>query len=198
MATYPAIISRFELQLFELARRIPLSSNILVLALVNINLLLIALFLFLILRNVFKLILERRRQIPGTRLRTKLVIAFIGLSLIPTMLLFFVSAGFITTSIQNWFSTQIETSLGESLEVAQTYYQNSATNALFYADQLARTIKDEKLLNQNNLPKLKELIKNKQQEYNLGVVEVFSSTREELVRATNPNIPESLPLVRLI
>ncbi|OGR30267.1 MAG: PAS domain-containing sensor histidine kinase [Desulfuromonadales bacterium GWC2_61_20] len=186
-----AIISRFELQLFELARRIPLSSNILVLALVNINLLLIALFLFLILRNVFKLILERRRQIPGTRLRTKLVIAFIGLSLIPTMLLFFVSAGFITTSIQNWFSTQIETSLGESLEVAQTYYQNSATNALFYADQLARTIKDEKLLNQNNLPKLKELIKNKQQEYNLGVVEVFSSTREELVRATNPNIPES-------
>lgn len=186
-----AIISRFELQLFELARRIPLSSNILILALVNINLLLIALFLFLILRNVFKLILERRRQIPGTRLRTKLVIAFIGLSLIPTMLLFLVSAGFITTSIQNWFSTQIESSLEESLEVAQTYYQNSATNALFYADYLARTIRDEKLLNQNNLQKLKELIKNKQQEYNLGVVEVFSSTREELVRATNPNIPES-------
>jgi len=186
-----AIISRFELQLFELAKRIPLSSNILILAIVNINLLLIVLFLFLILRNVFKLIIERRRQIPGTRLRTKLVVAFIGLSLVPTMLLFLVAAGFITTSIQNWFSTQIETSLQESLEVAQTYYKNSATNALFYADHLARTIREEKLLNQDNLPKLIELIKNKQREYNLGVVEVFSSTQEELVRATNPDMPDS-------
>lgn len=186
-----AIISRFELQLFELAKRIPLSSNILILAIVNINLLLIVLFLFLILRNLFKLIIERRRQIPGTRLRTKLVVAFIGLSLVPTMLLFLVAAGFISTSIQNWFSTQIESSLQESLEVAQTYYKNSATNALFYADHLARIIREEKLLNQDNLHKLHDLIKNKQREYNLGVVEVFSSTQEELVRATNPDIPDS-------
>ena len=85
--------------------------------------------------------------------------------------------------------TQIESSLQESLEVAQTYYKNSAANALYYADQLSRIIKKDKLLNEEHLPRLVELIREKQQEYNLGVVEVFSATNEELVRASNPQVP---------
>jgi len=105
------------------------------------------------------------------------------------MLLFFVSAGFIGTTIENWFNTQIESSLQESLEVAQTYYRNSAANALYYAEQLAEAIKDNKLLNEGNLPQLEALIQQKQKEYNLGIVEVFSSTYEELVRSSNPHVP---------
>jgi len=105
------------------------------------------------------------------------------------LLLYFVSAAFITNSIENWFNAQIESSLQESLEVAQTYYQNSATNALYYGEQLARIIKDEKLLNDENLPRLSAVVSKKQQEYNLGIVEVFSSTNEELVRAINPHVP---------
>ncbi|HKK01504.1 MAG TPA: PAS domain-containing sensor histidine kinase, partial [Desulfuromonadales bacterium] len=96
------LFSRFETQLFQLTSKVPLSNTILVLALININILLIILFLFLVFRNLFKLILERRRDAPGARLRTKLVVTFVALSLIPTMLLFFVSAGFITHSIENW------------------------------------------------------------------------------------------------
>lgn len=181
--------SRFETQIFELSARLPLANTVLVLALINLNILLIILFLFLVFRNIFKLIMERRRGAPGAGLRSKLVVAFIALSLIPTMLLFFVSAGFITSSIENWFNAQIESSLEESLEVAQTYYKNSAANALYYAEQLSRTVKEEKLLNEDNLPHLRDLIKQKQQEYNLGIVEVFSATYEELVRASNPQVP---------
>lgn len=182
---------RFESQLIDLTAKIPLSNNILVLAVININILLIILFLFLLFRNIFKLILERRRDIPGAKLRSKLVMAFVALSLIPTMLLFVVSAGFITNTIENWFNEEIEASLQESLAVADTYYKNSAANALFYAENLARIIKEEKLLNEARLPLLKEVIHQKQQEYNLGIVEVFSSTYEELVRASNPQLPTS-------
>lgn len=182
-------LTRFESGLFEVTSHLPLSKNILVLALINVNILLILLILFLVFRNIFKLLLERRRDIPGARLRSKLVIAFVSLSLVPTMLLFFVSAGIISNSIENWFNEEIETSLEESLAVAQTYYKNSATNALYYGDQLARIVKEQKLLNERNLPTLRELIQQKQQEYNLGVVEVFSSTLEELVRASNPQVP---------
>ena len=184
-----AIFSNFESQLLDLSSKLPLSNTILVLALINVNILLILLFLFLVFRNLFKLILDRRSNVPGARLRSKLVVAFVSLSLIPTLLLFFVSAGFITSSIESWFNTQVETSLQEALEVAEIYYETSAANALYYAEQLANTIRQEKLLNEENLPRLKELIKTKQQEYNLGVVEVFSSTYEELVRAANPQIP---------
>jgi len=184
-----ALSLRYQGQLFDLTSEIPLSGNILVLALINLNILLIIFCLFLVMRNIFKLLLERRRGLPGAKLRSKLVLAFIALSLIPTMLLFFVSAGFITNSIENWFNSQIEESLQESLEVAQTYYKNSASNALYYAEQISQTIKNEKLLNEDNLPVLIELIHQKQKEYNLGIVEVFSATLEELVRAVNPQVP---------
>jgi len=184
-----AVLTRFEGQVYELTSQLPVVNSILVLAIININILLIILFLFLVFRNLFKLILERRRKIPGARLRSKLVVAFVALSLVPTMLLFLVSAGFITNTIENWFNSQIENSLEESLEVAKTYYKNSATNALYYADQIATIIKNEKLLNEKNLSSLEEVIRGKQQEYNLGVVEVFSSTFEELVRQSNPQVP---------
>ena len=182
-------LARFETHLYDLTQKFPLSNSVLILALINLNILLIILFLFLVFRNLLKLFLERRKGVPGSRLRVKLVVTFIALSLIPTMLLYFVSAAFITNSIENWFNVQIESSLQESLEVAQTYYKNSATNALYYGEQLARIIKEEKLLNDENLPRLSAVISQKQQEYNLGIVEVFSSTNEELVRASNPQVP---------
>jgi two-component system nitrogen regulation sensor histidine kinase NtrY len=184
-----ALSLRYQNRLFDLTAEIPLTGNILALALINLNILFIILCLFLVLRNIFKLLLERRRGLPGSHLRSKLAMAFVSLALVPTMLLFFVSAGFITNSIENWFNSQIEESLEESLEVAQTYYKNSASNALYYADQISQRIKEQKLLNEENLPALEELIHQKQREYNLGIVEVFSSTNEELVRAVNPQVP---------
>ncbi|MCK5912232.1 MAG: HAMP domain-containing protein, partial [Desulfuromusa sp.] len=183
------IIPQLESRLVELTSQLPISNSIIALAVINLNILLVLLFLFLIFRNIFKLILERRRGVPGAKLRSKLVGAFIALSLVPTMLLFFVSAGFISNSIDNWFNNQVEKALDESLDVAQTYYRNSEANALYYADQLSTRIKDGKLLNEENLPQLKQLIKEKQGEYNLGIVEVFSATHEELVRVANPKLP---------
>ncbi|SEA57634.1 two-component system, NtrC family, nitrogen regulation sensor histidine kinase NtrY [Desulfuromusa kysingii] len=183
------MIPQLENRLVELTSQLPISNSIIALAVINLNILLVLLFLFLIFRNVFKLFIERRRGVPGAKLRSKLVGAFIALSLVPTMLLFFVSAGFISSSIDNWFNTQVEKALDESLDVAQTYYRNSEANALYYADQLSSRIKKGKFLNEENLPQLKQLIKEKQEEYNLGIVEVFSSTQEELVRVANPKLP---------
>ncbi|MBN1958753.1 MAG: HAMP domain-containing protein [Desulfuromonadales bacterium] len=183
------LIPQLENRLVELTSQLPISNSIIALAVINLNILLVLLFLFLIFRNLFKLILERRKGVPGAKLRSKLVGAFIALSLVPTMLLFFVSAGFISSSIDNWFNNQVELALDESLDVAQTYYRNSEANALYYADQLSHRIKEGKYLNEENLPQLRQLIKTKQEEYNLGIVEVFSATHEELVRVANPKLP---------
>jgi len=167
-----------------------LPQNILVFSLINVNAILLLLLIFLVVRNIVKLFFERRKGILGSKLRTKLVIAFIGLSLVPTMLLFWVSIGFINNTIENWFSFKVESSLEESLNVAEVYYKNSASNALYYAQQISRMISDKKLLNEKNLDELKKFSKQKQVEYNLGVVEVFSSQLEELLIAMNDNIPD--------
>lgn len=183
------ILSSVEIHLSRLNSEVPMGSNITIFGIINIIILLIILLVYLVFRNIAKLLLERRRNAPGAQLRTKLVLAFVTLSLVPTMLLFFVSAGFITNSIQNWFNKQVENSLTESMEVAQVYYKSSAANALYYGQQISEIIKERKLLNEENLPQLKALVRQKQKEYNLGVVEVFSSQREELIRAANPKLP---------
>lgn len=184
------LLTGVEIRLTQISSTAPLSSNIVIFGMINVIILLVVLLVYLISRNVLKLLVESRGKVFATRLRTKLVISFVGLSLIPTMLLFFASASFISNSVQNWFNIQIETSLNESLEVAQTYYKNSAGNALLFAHQLSAVIRRERLLNDDNIPRMKSFIREKQKEYNIGIVEVFSSQREELVRASNPDVPK--------
>jgi two-component system nitrogen regulation sensor histidine kinase NtrY len=174
------LLTGAEIKLSQISSTAPLSSNIVIFGMINVVVLLVVLLVYLICRNIVKLFVENRKSQIATRLRTKLVISFVGLSLVPTMLLFFASASFISNSVQNWFNLQVENSLNESLEVAQTYYKTSAINALWYGNQLSDQIKRQKLLNDENLPRLKRLIADKQKEYNLGIVEVFSAQRSWL------------------
>ncbi len=183
-------LTKTEIHLTQLSADAPMGSNIAIFGVINFVVLLVILLVYLVCRNVVKLFVESRSNPFATRLRTKLVLSFVGLSLVPTMLLFFAAAGFINNTVHNWFNTQVETSLSESLEVAQIYYKNSASNSLYYGRQISEFIKTQKLLNQDNLPRLKSLIRQKQKEYNLGVVEVYSAQREELVRASNPDVPK--------
>ncbi|MDR3579699.1 MAG: ATP-binding protein [Oryzomonas sp.] len=185
------LLTKAEMHLTQLSADAPMGSNIAIFGVINIVVMLVILLVYLVCRNVVKLFVESRTNPFAKRLRTKLVLSFVGLSLVPTMLLFFAAAGFINNTIHNWFNTQVETSLSESLEVAQTYYKNSASNSLYYGRQISSFIKSQKLLNEANLPRLKELIRQKQKEYNLGVVEVYSAQHEELVRSSNPDVPQS-------
>ena len=155
------LLTRTEIHLTQISAEAPMGSNIAIFGVINIVILLVILLVYLVCRNVVKLFMESRSNPFASKLRTKLVLSFVGLSLIPTMLLFFAAAGFINNTVHNWFNAQVETSLSESLEVAQIYYKNSATNSLYYGRQISQFIKDQKLLNQENLPLLKALIRQK-------------------------------------
>ena len=132
-------------------RQLPTTKNILIYGLINLNITLLLLLIFLVVRNVVKLLFERRRGILGARLRTRLIVAFVGLSIVPTVLLFWVSAEFITATIESWFSSQVEYSLAQSLEVAQVYYKNSSDNSIYYAKQISTASSENKRFNEANL-----------------------------------------------
>lgn len=104
---------------------IPVSGNVLVFILLNISVLLLLLVVFLVLRNLAELLFERKQKILGSRLRTKLVISFISLSLIPTALLFFIALQFVSTSMDYWFNANVEQSLQESLTLAKSVYHEA-------------------------------------------------------------------------
>ena len=136
-----ALITYIESRIFRgEALPLPVSGNALIFGLININIILIILLIFLIVRNLVKLIFERRRGVVGSKLRTRLVAAFVSLSLIPTVLLFLVSINFLSNSIDNWFSIRIGDALNRTLEVAQIYYQQSADQAKYYARELSAEI----------------------------------------------------------
>jgi two-component system, NtrC family, nitrogen regulation sensor histidine kinase NtrY len=184
----------FEVQLPDVSSEYSLSNNIVFFLLININIILLILLVFLVVRNLVKLVFERKRRILGSRLRARLVIAFVGLSLIPTLLLFVIAGGFVTRSFERWFDIQVETALQGSLEIGQTYYQNSANNALFYARQLSRRVTEQGLFDTRRRSDLKEFIQTKQREYNLGTVELFSPDHLPMVVAFNDQVPTGVSI----
>lgn len=184
----------FEVQLPDASPEYSLGSNILFFLLININIILLMLLVFLVVRNLVKLIFERKRRILGSRLQVRLVLAFVALSLVPSVLLFAIAVGLLTRSFDRWFDAKVESALQGSLEIGQTYYQNSANNALFYARQLSQRITAEGLFEPQRVAALKEFVQSKQKEYNLGTVEIFSPDGEPLVVAFNQRVPTGVTI----
>ncbi|MCE5334688.1 MAG: HAMP domain-containing protein [Desulfobacteraceae bacterium] len=131
-AAFTFILSLGLLQgwFFQLRSDLPLHSNILLFAFINLNVLLLLLLAYLVLRNIVKLVFERKRHILGSRLKTRLVIASVGLTLIPAIPLFWLASQFIFSSLDHWFSSQVEKSLENSVLLAKEYVQRERSNLI--------------------------------------------------------------------
>ncbi|MHB9098444.1 MAG: sensor histidine kinase [Syntrophales bacterium] len=172
---------------------LPVSGNALIFGLININIILIILLIFLIVRNLVKLIYERRRGVAGSKLRTRLVAAFVGLSLIPTVLLFIVSINFLSSSIDNWFSIRIGDALNRTLEIAQLYYQQSADQAKYYARQLSADISKNGLYEGGKFLYLKALVERRHKSYKLNMLEVHIENQKDNVIIRDQEHPRVVP-----
>jgi two-component system nitrogen regulation sensor histidine kinase NtrY len=178
----------FQTHVSQLGDKIPVTSNILVISLIGINLLLLLLLVFLILRNIVKLFFERRKKVLGAKLKTKLVLAFITLTLVPTVVLFIIAIHFITSSIENWFSIQVEGSLQESLVVAQVFYQEQASSALHHGRQMSQAITQQRMLDRGHQELLAGYLRAKQGEYNLAAIEIIIPHLTSSLLIRNPNL----------
>jgi two-component system, NtrC family, nitrogen regulation sensor histidine kinase NtrY len=124
------------------ATEVPLANNILIFALININVLLVLFVLFLVLRHLAELLFERRANRLGNKLKTKLIVSFLSLTLIPTILLFFVALQFVSTSMDYWFNTSIEDSLTESLKLAQSLLHEKEDQVALMSKGIDERLKD--------------------------------------------------------
>jgi two-component system nitrogen regulation sensor histidine kinase NtrY len=181
-----------ELYVQGLHRVLPLANNIVIFAVVNLNLILLLALALLVLRNLIKLYYERRGKIIGSRFRTKLVIAFLGLSLTPCVLLVLVASGLITKSINNWFNVSIERSLEDSLEVARNYYRLLEQDALHFGEQLRITLVGRDLLRGDKSTALAKFLDEKRREYQLSALQVFGPDLRELASAVGHAAGERL------
>ncbi len=171
------------------------ANNIFFVGLLNINIILILFLIFLIVRNVVKLVFERRRGILGSKLRTKLVTAFVSLSLIPTVILFFVSINFLSNSIENWFSVKIGDALNQTLDLAHIHYQQTEEQAKYYARQIASDITLNQLYDLERTDFLVNLAQLKQKNFKLGYLRITFDNRDKDVvfqDAAFPGVPADI------
>ena len=128
-------------------------SNLLIFLVINLNTILILFLGFLIIRNLVKVVFEDRQNILGAKLRTKLVVAFVSLSLLPTLALFFVAFQFLSTSLSYWFDARVEKSLESAITVGKTLYDEQARTLKLLAQDLHHTITLECFTDENELDK---------------------------------------------
>lgn len=183
-----ALLTIAETRIIHFGADFPVSNTILMFVLININLLLLLLLIFLVVRNLVKLIYARKRKIMGSKLRTRLVVAFIALSLLPTSVLFIFSINFVTNSIEFWFSIPVEQALDNSLKVGRSIYQRAEETNRFFIEKIAYQIHKKKLIKTSNRIALSNYIQVVQREFNFDAVEVYSSNAIRLTYALAPKL----------
>ncbi len=116
-------------------------SNLFFFFLVNMNLLALFWLIYFVVRNILRLVLERRRGVIGTRFKAKVVGIFLVLIAIPIILLFVVAAQLGSSYIDRFFSPEFKTPIEKTIVIAQAVYDNERNRVLAVA-QMAREGKD--------------------------------------------------------
>jgi two-component system nitrogen regulation sensor histidine kinase NtrY len=162
------------------------SQRVILFALININIILLLLLIFLVVRNLLKLVTERRQQILGSKIRTRLVLGFLTLSLIPTILLFFIAYEFMALGLDYWFNMPIEKSLQDSLDVGRAYYHASQRGTRLYAQQISLDLTQSASLHRKDQEEIRRTFQAKRKEYNLAWIGLYLPNLQQTVRVVTP------------
>jgi two-component system nitrogen regulation sensor histidine kinase NtrY len=180
---------------------LPTASYAFVLLLLNLDLIGFVVLTLLLSRNLIKAYFERRHQLVGSGFRTKLIAAFIGFSLIPTVLLAVVASGIVNKVVDLWFSEQIEKVMKDSYEVARMQHAGHIALAVNSARAIGQELFREDLLIPEQRDLLIAAIDRKRMEYGVAGIEVFSSKMETLTKSLAADVPTGvldLPISQLV
>lgn len=115
------IVLGFEIYLLRLPpEQIP--TRFIIVSLFVINIIFIITLAFFVIRSIFKLYLEKRREIPGYRFRVKIVSIFVGLVIIPSALLFLAFSGVLENSIERVFSKSNREIISKTVNTIKAFY----------------------------------------------------------------------------
>ncbi|ABK43265.1 PAS/PAC sensor signal transduction histidine kinase [Magnetococcus marinus MC-1] len=108
------------------------------LILLYVNLFLVLALGFLVIRNLARLWLDRRRRMAGSQLRTRMVTLFVALSLFPTLVITLLSVELLNKGVDSWFSDQVSQALEKSLEVSRALYRENQRSVGHDAEDMVR------------------------------------------------------------
>ncbi len=142
---------------------VSITSKIIVYAYINITVILFLLMLFLIVRNIIKLFLDKRKNALGSKLRSKLVALFVLVSLIPSFFMFavIIAAGFFANGINKWYVPGIKKTMGYALKIAKFYdtHKHGNNNIKIYKPILRHSAHSANSISINKIDKIDKINK---------------------------------------
>jgi two-component system nitrogen regulation sensor histidine kinase NtrY len=120
-----------------------ITNSVLLTALFLTNAVLVLTLFVLLLRNLIKALVERRRGILGSRLRTKLVFSLLLLWLVPSGIIFGAALHLIQRSIDGWFNEPMDRITEVSQQIVDAYYDEARERGGAFAREVARRLHED-------------------------------------------------------
>src|ERR687884_1097777 len=114
-----AIIVSQQLWLWTVVRPDTAADALVLYALSTLNFVAFVVFLFIFIRNLLKLRRERKERQLGSKVKTRLLVSFITLSLLPITAMALFSYLFFNRTLEKWFYRAPEEVIGKATEVAR-------------------------------------------------------------------------------
>ncbi|HEV7786152.1 MAG TPA: ATP-binding protein, partial [Thermoanaerobaculia bacterium] len=133
------------------------------------------------LRNLIKLLVERRQKVLGSAFKFKLVATYVGMSLIPVLLLFAIASELLQGSIDRWFNTPVAPVLERGNAVAQALYDQIEKTNIRDATQVLQEIRGLDLRDPHQRPRLNQRMTELLESLHLDLLAVYEG--RELVNA---------------
>ncbi len=115
-------------------------TEVVLIALSATNVTMLLALVFVLARNVIKSLIEGRRGLPFGRFRAKLVLAMLGMTVIPSVLVMIVGSRVVMTSVDRWFNAPMEDILSGANSIAADFYQERQRLIADDAAQMARAL----------------------------------------------------------
>jgi PAS domain S-box-containing protein len=119
------------------------SDTLLIYALSSLNFAAFVVFSFIFIRSLLKLRRERRERQLGSKIKTRLVVSFISLSLLPITAMALFSYLFFNRTLEKWFYRLPEEVIREAIDVERKAVSNQSRNLRETATMLAVLIDEQ-------------------------------------------------------
>jgi two-component system nitrogen regulation sensor histidine kinase NtrY len=161
------------------------------------NLTMLLALVFLLARNVIKSVVEGRRGLPFARFRAKLVLAMLGMTVIPAVLVLLVGSRVVLTAVDRWFNTPVDEILSSANSIAADYYQERERALSEEAARMASGISRVDL-NDSDVTRLRALVSAGLSGQRPGLIQVYrvvpaadaSLTVVPVVDVASPSFPQ--------
>jgi two-component system nitrogen regulation sensor histidine kinase NtrY len=167
-------------------------STTLMMSIIVLDILLLLVLLFVLGRNVIKLYVERRQRKLGSRFSTKVVVTYVGMALVPSVLLFFTASNLIQRSVASLFSTTTKEIVERSREVARQSALDQEEQLLVAAQDLAEMISEGRLLSRDSWQLLQRDVERRRALLRLDAVSVYSGEELLIEHVVDPAGPFSI------